>query len=61
MANTARHQSEQATGVSDSMVHIQKLTTQASSTTTETAESVGRLSVLAGQLKSSVAGFRVPA
>jgi twitching motility protein PilJ len=60
MANTARQQSEEATGVSGTMVHIRELTTQASSTTTETAESVGRLSVLAGQLKSSVAGFRVP-
>jgi len=60
MANTARHQSEEATGVSGTMVHIRELTTQASTTTTETAESVGRLSVLAGQLKSSVAGFRVP-
>jgi twitching motility protein PilJ len=60
MANTARQQSEEATGVSSTMVHIRELTFQASSTTTETAESVGRLSVLAGQLKSSVAGFRVP-
>ncbi len=60
MANTARQQSEEATGVSGTMVHIRELTTQASTTTTETAESVGRLSVLAGQLKSSVAGFRVP-
>ncbi len=60
MANTARQQSEEATGVSGTMVHIRELTTQASATTTETAESVGRLSVLAGQLKSSVAGFRVP-
>ena len=60
MANTARTQSEEATGVSGTMVHIRELTTQASATTTETAESVGRLSVLAGQLKSSVAGFRLP-
>ncbi|MEN8711302.1 MAG: methyl-accepting chemotaxis protein [Arenicellales bacterium] len=60
MANTARQQSEEATGVSGTMVHIRELTTQASATTTETAESVGRLSVLAGQLKSSVAGFRLP-
>ena len=60
MANTARQQSEEATGVSGTMVHIRELTTQASTTTTETAESVGRLSVLAGQLKSSVAGFRLP-
>jgi twitching motility protein PilJ len=61
MANTARQQSEEATGVSGTMVHIRELTTQASRTTTETAESVDRLSVLAGQLKSSVAGFRLPA
>jgi len=61
MANTARQQSDEATGVSGTMVHIRELTTQASRTTTETAESVGRLSVLAGQLKSSVAGFRLPA
>ena len=60
MANTARQQSEEATDVSGTMVHIRELTTQASTTTTETAESVGRLSVLAGQLKSSVAGFRLP-
>jgi len=60
MANTARAQSEEATDVSGTMVHIRELTTQASATTTETAESVGRLSVLAGQLKSSVAGFRLP-
>ncbi|MFW2439008.1 MAG: methyl-accepting chemotaxis protein [Arenicellales bacterium] len=61
MASTARQQSEEATGVSGTMVHIRELTTQASRTTTETAASVGRLSVLAGQLKSSVAGFRLPA
>ncbi|HDZ78404.1 MAG TPA: methyl-accepting chemotaxis protein, partial [Gammaproteobacteria bacterium] len=61
MANTARQQSEEATGVSGTMVHIRELSTQASRTTTETAESVDRLSVLAGQLKSSVAGFRLPA
>ncbi len=61
MANTARQKSEEATGVSGTMVHIRELTTQASKTTTETAASVDRLSVLAGQLKSSVAGFRLPA
>jgi twitching motility protein PilJ len=61
MANTARQTSEQATNVSSTMVHIREIATQASATTTETAESVGRLSVLAGQLKSSVAGFRLPA
>ncbi len=61
MANTARQQSEEATGVSGTMVHIRELTIQASKTTVETAESVDRLSVLAGQLKSSVAGFRLPA
>ncbi len=60
MANTARQQSEEATGVSSTMVHIRELSSQVSSTTSETAESVGRLSVLAGQLKSSVAGFRLP-
>jgi twitching motility protein PilJ len=61
MANTARQQSEQATEVSKTMVHIREITGQATATTTETAESVGRLSMLAQQLKSSVAGFRLPA
>ncbi len=61
MANTARQQSAEATTVSGNMVHIRELTNQASKTTIETAESVGRLSVLAGQLKSSVAGFKLPA
>jgi twitching motility protein PilJ len=61
MANTAQQTSAQATGVSNTMVHIREMTMRASETTTETAESVGRLSVLAGQLKSSVAGFRLPA
>jgi len=61
MANTARQQSEQATTVSEAMVHIREVTTETSVTTAEAAESVGRLSVLAQQLKSSVSGFRLPA
>ena len=61
MATTASSQSEQATTVSESMVKIREVSTQTSETATEAADSVGRLSVLAQQLKASVSGFRLPA
>jgi twitching motility protein PilJ len=61
MATTASSQSEQATTVSESMVKIREVSTQTSVTAGEAAESVGRLSVLAQQLKASVSGFRLPA
>ena len=61
MANTASTQSEQATSVSESMVKIREVSSQTSETAGEAADSVGRLSVLAQQLKASVSGFRLPA
>ena len=61
MANTANSQSEQATAVSETMVRIREVSSETSETAGEAADSVGRLSVLAQQLKASVSGFRLPA
>ena len=52
-------QTESATTVANNMQLIQEITTQTSEGTQLTAESVGQLTTLAEQLRSSVAGFKL--
>ncbi len=61
IARNAHRHSEVATGVSNSMGQIQEATTLTSTGTHQTAEAIGRLSELARELQSSVAGFKLPA
>jgi twitching motility protein PilJ len=42
------------------MTVIQEITTQTSSGTTATAESIGNLAGMANELRESVAGFKLP-
>jgi len=52
-------QTEVASTVSRNMQQIQNITSQTTEGTKETAQSVGQLSTLAGDLRSSVAGFKL--
>ena len=52
-------QTESATTVSNNMQMIQEITTQTTEGTQLTAESVGQLTALAEELRSSVAGFKL--
>lgn len=52
-------QSESATTVSNNMQMIQEITTQTTHGTKLTADSVGQLTALAEELRSSVAGFKL--
>jgi twitching motility protein PilJ len=52
-------QTEVASTVSRNMQQIQNITSQTTEGTKETAQSVGQLSSLAGDLRSSVAGFKL--
>ncbi len=52
-------QTEVASTVSRNMQQIQNITSQTTEGTKETAQSVGQLSALAGDLRSSVAGFKL--
>jgi len=61
IARNAHNNSELATSVSHRMVEIQEATTMTSTGTRQTAESIGRLSDLARELQTSVAGFKLPA
>ncbi len=60
IARNAHQHSELATSVSHRMDEIQEATTMTSTGTRQTAESIGRLSELARELQSSVAGFKLP-
>lgn len=60
ISSSARQQANAATNISDTMNVIQEITTQTSAGTNETAASIGNLSELANELRSSVAGFRLP-
>ena len=60
IADSAVHQSQEATKVDDAMSVIQEITNQTSDGTRQTAASVGELADLATELQRSVAGFRLP-
>ena len=61
MAETAQRQSETASKVSGRMDSIRSVTTETSREAQTTADSIGKLSDLARDLRSSVAGFKLPA
>jgi twitching motility protein PilJ len=60
ISDSARQQSGKATSVSDRMNVIQDITTQTSSGTAKTAESIGKLTALSSSMRDSVTGFTLP-
>ena len=60
ISNAARQQASSAAHISNTMNVIQEITSQTSSGTNATAKSIGNLAEMAGELRSSVAGFKLP-
>ena len=60
ISGATRQQASAAANISDTMNVIQEITTQTSEGTNQTASSIGDLAKLATDLKSSVAGFKLP-
>ncbi|MET0377592.1 MAG: methyl-accepting chemotaxis protein [Spongiibacteraceae bacterium] len=60
ISNAARQQASSAGHISNTMNVIQEITSQTSAGTTATARSIGNLANMAQELKSSVAGFKLP-
>jgi len=60
ISNAARQQASSAGHISNTMNVIQEITTQTSSGTTATANSIGTLAGMANELRGSVAGFKLP-
>jgi twitching motility protein PilJ len=60
ISNAARQQASSANHISSTMNVIQDITSQTAQGTTATASAIGNLSELANQLRSSVAGFKLP-
>ncbi len=60
MSQSSRTQAAVASNISGTMTMIQEITTQTSNGTNETAASIERLAKLANELKTSVAGFKLP-
>jgi twitching motility protein PilJ len=60
ISGSAREQANAATELATSMNGIQEITVQATSGTEKTARSIGNLSLLAQDLDTSVAGFKLP-
>lgn len=60
IADSALHESQEASKVDEGMSLIQEITTQTAEGTRQTAAAVGTLAELAEELQHSVAGFRLP-
>lgn len=60
ISQTSRTHAAVASNISGTMAIIQEITTQTSNGTNETAASIERLAELAQELKTSVAGFKLP-
>ena len=60
ISNSSHQQSQAATNVSTTMSQIQGITNQTSAGSNETAASIGNLAELASELRTSVAGFKLP-
>ncbi len=60
ISKTARQQSTAAADLTRNMKVIEEITTQTSQGTRETANSIGNLAGLAGELRRSVTGFKLP-
>ncbi|WP_421621857.1 methyl-accepting chemotaxis protein [Alkalilimnicola ehrlichii] len=60
ISRASRQQANAAANVSDTMKVIQGITDETSAGTRATANSIGKLTALASDLRSSVAGFKLP-
>ncbi|MEE8118388.1 MAG: methyl-accepting chemotaxis protein [Gammaproteobacteria bacterium] len=60
ISTTARQQSTTASDVSRTMSVIQEITSQTSEGSHNTARNIGKLAILATELRKSVAGFKLP-
>jgi twitching motility protein PilJ len=60
ISQAARQQSSAAANITNTMNVIQEITMQTSEGTNDTANSVGKLTELATELRNSVAGFKLP-
>ncbi len=60
ISNAARQQAASAGHISNTMHVIQEITSQTSAGTTDTARSIGNLAEMTNELRSSVAGFKLP-
>ncbi len=60
ISDATRRQASAAANISDTMNVIQEITSQTSTGTNQTAESIGHLAQMADELKESVAGFKLP-
>jgi len=60
ISNAARQQAASAGHISNTMNVIQEITAQTSAGTTATASSIGHLAEQASEMRSSVAGFKLP-
>jgi twitching motility protein PilJ len=60
ISNAARQQAVSAGHVSNTMTVIQEITAQTVNTTEQTANSIGQLTTMANEMRSSVEGFKLP-
>ena len=60
ISNAARQQASSAGHISNTMNVIQEITSQTSAGTNATASSIGNLASLAGEMRDSVSGFKLP-
>ncbi|MCE4068271.1 MULTISPECIES: methyl-accepting chemotaxis protein [Pseudomonas] len=60
ISNAARQQASSAGHISNTMNVIQEITSQTSAGTTATARSIGNLAKMAGEMRHSVSGFKLP-
>ena len=60
ISNAARQQAATAGHVSNTMNVIQEITSKTADSTDQTASSIGQLSLMANEMKSSVEGFKLP-
>ncbi len=60
ISGTAREQAVAATDITRNMGVLREVSSQTAEATSATSESIGKLADLAAQLRSSVAGFRLP-
>jgi len=58
--SAARQQASSATHISSTMRVIQDITSQTSTATNTTAQSIGRLAEMAAEMRRSVSGFKLP-
>jgi twitching motility protein PilJ len=60
ISNAARQQAASAGHISNTMTVIQEITGQTVDTTEKTAESIGKLTQMAHEMRESVGGFNLP-